>query len=147
MKTECIIKSVKSDVRDIGILIGILFIIGIIGWVCLSNWDNIISSKYIGHAIFIIFLIIVDLSMLHLSGTPLIINVSPRNLASLSVTLIIYLIMIGVMFVTTLSWTTILQPPAFDLSVILIINSLFLIPTMIIYRVYIRCNWDKEVVE
>jgi hypothetical protein len=136
VKIECIVKSVKTDVRELGIIAGILCCITIVAFVLISNWVTITTSVNINTCLILLAMLVVDVIIIDVSVSPLHQSDLKNKPAPIMYPMAGYILCMGACYIF---WRTIAIPDI-DYTLITIVNTIIVIAIMVIYRSCVRCE-------
>jgi len=158
MKTECIKKSIKTDLIELGIIAAVAGCIGITGWLLINNPTYLVSSittivptHQIAFYISVTSIIILtDIFTLEMSANPLTVGETKIILRPLIVTLVVYTIIMCITHIIINLGTSpslhgninVLPTMQENAIIISVINTIIIIPLMILYRTYVRCKYE-----
>jgi len=143
MKTECMIKSVKSDLKDLCIVAGVVLVIGIIAWFIWSNLSYFTANTNPESCAILVALLVLDILVIHLSESPQWEGDPKNKPAPITWAVFLYLILMAV------GWIGCYTSPIFthNLNAIAITigNTIIVVVCMIILRMYVRCKDVEQV--
>jgi hypothetical protein len=144
MKTECVIKSVKTDSKDVLLYVGAIVLIGILGWAVATNSETVLTTlRSFGTAISlaIICSIIIDAVCIKLATFPEKNSDPSTKPAPLWWTLGVYTIFYGLIILLYYLPSGNAKYP--DLTAGFAINTAFVILMCIAARVWVRCSKEE----